>query len=484
MAIHSDLASRQESGERSSERVRDVERHTAGLRKELGLPTLVLTQIMFIVGSGWVGTAAKLGTGHVIFWLVAMALFYLPQAAVVIYLNRLMPLEGGLYQWATVGFSELAGFVTAWNLWAFAILILATFGVMIATNLAYLIGSSASWLTGAAWYTPVVSSGVVVFITFLALFGLRAGKWMQSIGGAAQLLTYVALLIVPFVALRRGMIHEYHPFAMSMPELNALNLNLLGKMALGALSGFEYVALLAGETKNPGRTIGRSVVIASPIIALMFILGTSTVVALVPKDRIDLVSPIPQTLMIALQGMGFVSMLAPLLIALLLLRQIGNVSLMFAGTTRLPMVAGWDGLLPKWFTRLHPRYLTPVNSILFVGALTLAFTLAGQIGVGLQEAFQILENAGGIFYAFAYIVMFSIPLFAARRLSERPKLWLQGAAVAGLATSILYSVLSIFPIIDVADWRIFTAKVVTVLVVTNGIGLAIFFANRAKVRRA
>jgi amino acid transporter len=438
---------------------------------------------MFIVGSGWVGTAAKLGTGHVIFWLAAMALFYLPQAAVVIYLNRLMPLEGGLYQWATVGFGELVGFVTAWNLWAFAILIIATFGVMMATNLAYLIGTGASWLTGATWYTPVVSSVAIVFITFLALFGLRAGKWMQAIGGAAQLLTYVALLLVPFVALRRGMIHEYHPFAVSMPELTALNLNLLGKMALGALSGFEYVALLAGETKNPGRTIGRSVIIASPIIALMFILGTSTVVALVPKDRIDLVSPIPQTLMIALQGMGFVSLLAPLLIALLLLRQIGNVSLMFAGTTRLPMVAGWDGLLPKWFTRLHPRYLTPVNSILFVGALTLAFTLAGQIGVGLQEAFQILENAGGIFYAFAYIAMFSIPIFAARRLSEPPKLWLRGAAVAGLATSILYSVLSIFPIIDVADWRVFTAKVVTVLVVTNGVGLAIFFVNRSKARR-
>lgn len=471
-------------GERSSaDRVREVERHTAGLRKELGLPTLVLTQIMFIVGSGWVGTAAKLGTGHVVFWLAAMALFYLPQAAVVIYLNRLMPLEGGLYQWATVAFGELVGFVTAWNLWAFAILIIGTFGVMMATNLAYLIGTGASWLTGAAWYTPVVSSVAIVFITFLALFGLRAGKWMQAIGGAAQLLTYVALLLVPFVALSRGMIHEYHPFAVSMPELTALNLNLLGKMALGALSGFEYVALLAGETKNPGRTIGRSVIIASPIIALMFILGTSTVVALVPKDRIDLVSPIPQTLTIALQGMGFVSMLAPLLIALLLLRQIGNVSLMFAGTTRLPMVAGWDGLLPKWFTRLHPRYLTPVNSIVFVGALTLAFTLAGQIGVGLQEAFQILENAGGIFYAFAYIVLFAIPLFAARRLAERPKLWLQGAAVAGLATSILYSVLSIFPIIDVADWRVFTAKVVTVLVATNGIGLAIFFANRSRASR-
>jgi amino acid transporter len=267
---------------------------------------------------------------------------------------------------------------------------------------------------------------------------------------------------------------------MSLPPLTALNLNLLGKMALGALSGFEYVAILAGETKNPERTIGRSVIIASPIIALMFILGTSTVVALVPKDQIDLVSPIPQTLTIAFRGMGFASIIAPVLIALLLLRQIGNVSLMFAGTTRLPMVAGWDGLLPKWFTRLHPRYLTPVNSILVVGGLTLAFTLAGQVGVGLQEAFQVLENAGGIFYAFAYISMFSIPLFAAHRLAERPKRWLQGAAFAGLATSILYSVLSIFPIIDVPDWRMFTAKVVAVLIGANLLGLGIFFSSRKR----
>jgi amino acid transporter len=468
--------------ETSAQRVRELEQHSATLKKELGLTTLVLTQIMFIVGSAWVGTAAKLGTGHVLFWLAAMALFYLPQAAVVIYLNRLMPLEGGLYQWATVGFGELGGFITAWNLWAFAILILATFGVMIATNLSYLVGSAATWLTGAAWYTPVISAIAIVFITGLALYGLRAGKWMQAIGGAAQVCTYLALLVVPFVALRRGMITEYHPFATSVPKLTALNLNFLGKMALGALSGFEYVAILAGETKNPARNIGRSVVIASPIIALMFILGTSTVLAIVPNDKIDLVSPIPQTLTMVFKGMGFASIIAPLLIGLLLLRQIGNVSLMFAGTTRLPMVAGWDGLLPAWFTRLHPRSLTPVNSILFVGALTLAITLAGQVGVGLQEAFQVLENAGGIFYAFAYISMFAIPLFAAHRMSERPPLWLRGAAIAGLATSILYSVLSIFPIIDVPDWRVFTAKVVTVLVVANAVGLMIFASGRRRAR--
>jgi hypothetical protein len=67
---------------------------------ELGLTDLVLTRILFIVGLPWVGVAAKQGPSHVVLWLAAMVLFYIPSAEVVIYLNRSMPLEGGFYQWA------------------------------------------------------------------------------------------------------------------------------------------------------------------------------------------------------------------------------------------------------------------------------------------------------------------------------------------------------------------------------------------------
>jgi amino acid transporter len=42
-------------------------------------------------------------------------------------------------------------------------------------------------------------------------------------------------------------------------------------------------------------------------------------------------------------------------IALLSIRA-AQASVMFAGNTRLPMVAGWDGLLPEWFTMFHSRY--------------------------------------------------------------------------------------------------------------------------------
>jgi len=50
--------------------------------------------------------------------------------------------------------------------------------------------------------------------------------------------------------------------------------------------------------------------------------------------------------------------------------------------------------------------------------------------------------------------------------------------------SVLYSVLSIFPIIDVSDWRLFSAKIVTVLVATNLAGLAIFALGRRRAARA
>src|SRR5882762_11853215 len=94
-----------------------VEEQSATFKKELGLTDLVLTQILFIVGLPWVGVAAKQGPAHVVLWLAAIVLFYLPSAAVGIHLNRAMPLEGGLYQWAKLGFNDAVGFMVAWNLW-------------------------------------------------------------------------------------------------------------------------------------------------------------------------------------------------------------------------------------------------------------------------------------------------------------------------------------------------------------------------------
>ena len=105
------------------------------LRKELGLRDLVLAQVLCVVGSSWVGIAAKLGRAHVVFWLVAIAAL-LPAAGGGGHLPEPpMPLEGGLYQWAKAGFGEMAGFLTAWNLWVYAVIVTGAIIFVVPTDL-------------------------------------------------------------------------------------------------------------------------------------------------------------------------------------------------------------------------------------------------------------------------------------------------------------------------------------------------------------
>src|SRR5215218_8364286 len=273
-----------------------VEARSDVFRKELGLSDLVLTQVLFIVGLPWIGVAARQGPSHVVLWVLAMVFFYVPSAVVVVYLNRIMPLEGGLYQWAKLGFNEMLGFLVAWNLWLFAILNTSEIGLQVTQYLKYILGPGSTGLTSSKWFIGWVNLAILGALVGLTVVGLGAGKWVHKAGGVLMIVTFGAILILPWLNRAHGSLASYHPLATEMPVFSLMTLNLLGKMGFGALGGFEYVAIHAGECRDPVRTITRSVALAAPVIAGMFILGTSSVLALVPGDKIDLIAPIPQVL--------------------------------------------------------------------------------------------------------------------------------------------------------------------------------------------
>ncbi|HEX4632599.1 MAG TPA: amino acid permease, partial [Gemmatimonadales bacterium] len=148
-----------------------VEAQSASLKKELGVRDLALTQILFIIGLTWIGVAGKLGSAHVVLWLLAIVLFYLPMTAVVIYLNQRMPLEGGLYQWAKLGFNSTVGFLLAWNLWLYVVLYTSEIGLQCATYLSYAIGPSAAWMTSSSWFVGLASAVVLTLMAVAATIG-------------------------------------------------------------------------------------------------------------------------------------------------------------------------------------------------------------------------------------------------------------------------------------------------------------------------
>jgi amino acid transporter len=247
-------------------------------------------------------------------------------------------------------------------------------------------------------------------------------------------------------------------------------------MTVGALSGFEYVAILAGECRSAARTIGQSVLVSAPVICLMFVLGTSSVLAFVGNQPINVIGPIPQTFRLAFGNTGGASWVAPFAIFLLVARAIASASLIFTGLTRLPMTASWDHLVPEWFSRLDARRRTPVNSILFVAGVVVFMILLSMLGVEQQEASQLLSNASVVHYALAYIALFALPLVGALRL--RVPWWLKAAAAAGLFASVISLTIAVTPIVDVVSRQAYATKIVGLVLLTNAAGVVIFRAGQ------
>jgi amino acid transporter len=457
-----------------------------GLHRQMGLSDLVLAQVLCVVGSTWVGVAAVLGRAQAVTWIAAMLLFYFPMAAVVVLLNRIMPLEGGLYVWAHRAFGNLGGFLTAWNLWFYGVSVAVAILYATPTELAYLIGPRAVWLPESHAASLAIVAVIVAAITVAAIYGLELGKWIHNIGGAAMIVLFAGLILLPAWALvERHLGHQIDTHSMGLgfvlPPRSLRSLALFGQMLVGALSGLEYTAIFAGESRQPERNIARSVWIASPIICAMFILGTSSVLVFAkPGSTIDLIAPIPQTLRIALGNSGIGNVVVIAAILLLELRLLGAASYIFSGVTRLPMTVGWDNLLPQWFTRLHPQRKTPVNSILFTFMLMMALLVMASAGVHAQEAYQVLSNASLTHYELMYMAMFAIPLVGAVPLRRSLPSWLKWVSLAGLCASLFSLLISIYPFVDVLNPLEYGVKIAGTVLVSNAVAVTFYMMRKRK----
>lgn len=444
----------------------EVEVHSAELRKELRVVDLAGIQILNIIGYSWIGTAGKLGPAHIMFWLPAVLLFYVPSGIVVAHLVKEMPLEGGMYQWAKLRFGPMAGFLVAWNLWLYNLLICATVGLQIVGTAPYALDTATAGLAANKAVVLAVGFLLAGVLMFIAWRGLSLGKWITTAGGFATVFLFGAVVAVAIPHWFAGT-SVTAPVALSLPAVTLLNLNILGKLGAGALSGIDAVAVFAGEcrSRDAAAAIRRSIWIAAPTIGTLMVLGTASVLTFSRPESIDLLMPPIQVLSLGAPGIAKASSI------LIILMMVAGGSLLFSVLSRFPMVAGWDHLLPDWFCRLHPRYRTPAGSILFAGAAIVVFSAVANTGAGNQEAYQFLLNAGLICYGGAYLTMFAIPLLGP---GERPSLVVRLASLSGGGMTLLFVVLSIFPIIDEQNPGMFTMRIVGILGVLQVAGFLFY----------
>jgi amino acid transporter len=457
-----------------------VEAHSKILRKELGVADLILAQILIVIVPEFFGTAAKAGSSHVVLWLFAIVLFFVPFGMLVAHLNRLMPLEGGPYEWARLAFGDRTGFLVAWNIWLLTTVQVSQVALVTTTYLSYAFGPRTEWIASNSGILIAASVALIAVMMVIARLGLSVGKWVSNAGSIFTVFILVVLIVLPFLHVRRGNLSNYRPLQLVLPPLTLFSLSVFSKMTFGALSGFEYAAIFAGESRHPGRNFARSIFFTAPVIALLYILGTSAILAFVPPDAVDVIGPVPQALTRGFAMFGATGSIATIVVLMLLMNYLCCYTLYFSANSRLPLVTGWDHLLPRWFTPLHPKYRTPVNSILFMGSVALAASVAVLVGVSNQESFALLQIWAWTFYGLAYLGLFAIPLFSPKEKGLRPGLLLQIGSCSGMLVTLLFVVLSVLPIIPVASVWKYSMKIVVVVVGTNLFGWMIYRAGRQK----
>ena len=452
-----------------------------GLKRELKLRDLVPMQIVVIVWLGWAGFAAKQGRTQVVLWLLAIVFFYLPLAAVVMKLSRSMPVEGGVYQWVKEGISPFAGYMAAWNFSIYGISTFAAVGVLLANNIAYGAGKSGTWMLN----NRPLALGITVLACLIAFLfnvrGLHLAKWWSNIGSLLTVATFLVLALLLVRALAAGLPSIRASLSLAWPAASIVTLNVFTKMAIAALSGFDGASIFSEECRKPENDVASSVVIAAPLIALMYILSTGAVLAYVPPANVDLAAAVPQALQAGFGFTGWGGALTKMAALGFSVSYFASMVVYVGMIARLPMVAGWDGLLPGWWSALNPRYRTPVKAIAAVCVSVLALGALNLWGAGNQEAVQAIVGAAFGSYCLTYMLLFSVILFAFRGRESRPGIALRLAALAAFAVSLCGLIFEIVPLGQVANPVMFALKVGGAICATNALGVYLYWRGTRRI---
>ena len=464
--------------------VREAAQEQDSLKRELRLRDLVLMQVLLILGFSWVGSAAEQGATHVLLWVAGIVLLYLPLAAVVMHLSRAIPVEGGSYQWIKAGLSPLAAYLAVWNISLYVCAVYGTVGPQLVNGLSYAFGARGAWMMNSN--VLLVGTGVVCLISVWAINvrGLHLGKMVTNGGAVLTVVLGGLAIFLLFKRMVSGVPPLNKPFSLAMPAFSLTTLNVFTKVSMGGLTGFDNAAVFAGECQGARRDLPKSVLLAAPLIALIYVLATAAMLAWIPAGQVDLAAPIPQLLRAGFGTTGIGALISVATIVILTANTYAGAVAMVGMASRFPMVISWDGLLPGWWSKLHAKYRTPVKSIAVVSGICIVVQILSSWGAGGQEMVQIGQGAGIAGLCILYSMLFGTVLFARKGSAVRPGPLLRLGALAGFVVSLASLPLQVVPQAGVADRWVFAAKVAGLFCGVNGLAALLYLQGKRRLRRA
>jgi amino acid transporter len=442
----------------------------SGVSRALGRWDLVLFKIVAVVNINNVPPVAVYGWASLALWTLAFATFFVPEAIAVTTLSRRYPGEGGIYLWTRQEFGDAHGFLSGWCYWTNNLFYVPVLLVYMAGILAFAGGEArAADLVNQKPFVAAVAFGWLILIAGANIRGLAVGKWIQNIGGVSAFLSVGLVLLAAGVVWARGA-------GVHAPTLAGASWEMTASFAVmcNALVGIELASTMGDEIRDPARDLGPAIAIAGVVSAACYLLVTGAVLTLVPVDQLGIIQGIMQAVSAGANAAHLSGIVVPLAIVMGLATG-GAASAWFAGSSRVPFVAGLTSALPASLGRVHPRWHSPHVALATCAVLTAVLTTVSLMGSSVAEAYQVLLKSAVIIQLIPFVYLFlALTRTSAATVVARAAGWI------GLAATVISLCAAFLPTADVTSVPVFELKLAAGVVIPTTIGWLLF--RRSKKR--
>jgi amino acid transporter len=331
------------------------------LKATIPFPILLLLGINAIIGTGIFfvpGIAAKLaGPASLISWF-GVAIIALIIAACFAELSGMFPKSGGVYEYTKQGFGEFVGFIVGWTGWIVANITIAMLTI-----------GSLDYLGVILDISPMYR----LIIAILFILGMNYISYRGVDMSVKVLLIFAIFTIISlWTLLSWGVYYVSFENLMPIDIFPKISVVIAMVYIMETFFGWETVAYMAEETKNPTKVIPK-VMIWGTVGVILLAIGVVTVVlgAVDWKILADSSSPLVEAAKLFMGQTG-----AKAIAILVFLNIIGGAAAWIVVTPRLVFALGRDKLLPDILSKIHPKYQTPYYAIMVQAALTIIILLS------------------------------------------------------------------------------------------------------------
>ncbi|MFG2461852.1 amino acid permease [Streptomyces sp. NPDC048523] len=401
----------------------DTEEPEHALKKSLSALDLTVFGVGVIIGTGifvLTGTVARNNAGP------AVALAFVV-AGVVCALAALcyaefastVPVAGSAYTFAYASLGELPAWIIGWDL----VLEFALGTAVVSVGWS---GYIASLLDNAGWHLPaalgsrdgahgfgfdILAAALVLVLTGILVLGTKLSARVTSIVVAIKVAVVLTVIVAGAFFVKSGNYHPFVPEAKDVPAGDSLqspliqlmfgwapsNFGVMGiftaaSVVFFAFIGFDVVATAAEETRNPQRDMPRGILGSLLICTTLYVAVSIVVTGMQKYTDLSITAPLADAFKATGHPWfaGFISFGAAVGLTTVCM-------ILLLGQTRVFFAMSRDGLLPTFFSHVHPKFRTPHRPTILLGviiAIVAGFTplseLAELVNIGTLFAFVVV----------------------------------------------------------------------------------------------